>query len=236
MENSNLLIKKLEFVMAVVMLSIIYICSVVTNGEVIGVYNQTKDKVVVMIDAGHGGNDPGKVSLNNDFEKDINLEIALKLRDILVSQDIIVVMTRETDTGLYEEGAKNKKTSDMKNRVELIEEKQVDIMISIHANSYVDENVCGAQVFYYKSSADGENLAKHIQKNISKVSSLNNKREAKSNGDYYLLKKSNVPAVIVECGFLSNVVELAMLKDENYQRQIAWSIHLGLMEYINDKY
>ena len=233
MENNAVIKKKLELYMGIVMICIIYACSINTKKESVSAYNQTEDKITIMVDAGHGGNDPGKVSVSNDLEKDINLQIALKLRDILKSQDIEVVMTRETDDGLYEEGVSNKKVSDMKKRVELAKDKQVDMVVSIHANSYVNDSVCGAQVFYYKDSDGGEVLAELIQKNISKVSTLNSDRDAKPNNDYYILRNVSVPSVIVECGFLSNPAEASMLKNEEYQRKIAWSIHLGIMEYLN---
>lgn len=233
MEKNAAIKKKLELYMGIVMICIIYACSINTKKESVSAYNQTEDKITIMVDAGHGGNDPGKVSVSNDLEKDINLQIALKLRDILKSQDIEVVMTRETDDGLYEEGVSNKKVSDMKKRVELAKDKQADMVVSIHANSYVNDSVCGAQVFYYKDSEGGEALAKLIQKNISKVSTLNSNRDAKSNNDYYILRNVSVPSVIVECGFLSNPAEASMLKNEEYQRKIAWSIHLGIMEYLN---
>ena len=219
--------------MGILMICIVYACSMQTKRESISTYNQTRDRITVMIDAGHGGNDPGKVSLNNDLEKDINLDIALKLEEILKNQDIEVIMTRRDDNGLYEEGVSNKKNSDMRKRVELSKEKNADLVVSVHANSYVEESVCGAQVFYYKSSEDGKLLAQSIQKHISQVSTMNSKRSAKSNNDYYLLRNISVPAVIVECGFLSNAAEAAMLKN---QRKIAWSIHLGIMEYLNEKY
>ena len=100
MENNAVIKKKLELYMGIVMICIIYACSINTKKESVSAYNQTEDKITIMVDAGHGGNDPGKVSVSNDLEKDINLQIALKLRDILKSQDIEVVMTRETDDGL----------------------------------------------------------------------------------------------------------------------------------------
>lgn len=236
MEKNSIVKRYLELLMGVLMVAIIYSFSVDNGRRTLNVYNQTKDKIVVMVDAGHGGNDPGKVSISNDLEKDINLQIALKLEEILKHQDIEVVMTRRDDNALYEDGVSNKKNSDMKKRVELSKEKNVDLIVSIHANSYVEEEVCGAQVFYFKGSEGGKLLADSIQNNISEVSVLNNKRVAKANSDYYLLRNVTAPAVIVECGFLSNVQEAALLKNSEYQRKIAWSIHLGIMEYLNEKY
>lgn len=228
--------KKMELFMGIIMLCIVYAFSINAKGKSVGVYNQTKDNIVVLVDAGHGGDDPGKVSLNNDLEKDINLAIALKLEEILRSQNIEVLMTRREDKGLHQEGASNKKISDMKTRTDMANKNNVDIVISIHSNSYVDGDVCGAQVFYYGKSEKGEKLAKFIQNNVSKVSVLNSKRSAKANSDYYIIKNVSNPAVIVECGFLSNVAETALLKNEDYQRKIAWSIHMGILEYLNEEY
>ena len=113
----------------------------------------------VVIDAGHGGNDPGKIGVDDSLEKDLNLIIAKKVQKILEQQGITVVMTRETDAGLYEEQTSNKKVQDMKNRCALINETRPDCVVSIHQNSYHEEYVNGAQVFYYGTSQEGQKLA-----------------------------------------------------------------------------
>ena len=152
----------------------------------------------MVIDAGHGGADPGKVGINGALEKDINLQIAIRLKSLLQAQDIKVVMTREDEGGLYDEDASNKKVQDMKRRIAIIEEAQPDVVISIHQNSYHEEYVHGAQVFYYNTSATGKKLAELIQKCFVRTVDSENKREPKGNDSYYLLKKTSRPIVIVE--------------------------------------
>lgn len=188
----------------------------------------------IIIDAGHGGKDPGKVGSSGTLEKDINLQIALYLKEILKAQDINVLMTREEDKELTTNET-NRKISDMKERLSLIQKSNADLVISIHQNSYTSTNVYGAQCFYHTDSAEGKQLAAIIQNQIITSTNQTKIREIKSNNDYYLLKHSPVPTVIVECGFLSNPEEEKLLLTETYQRNIAWAIHLGIIQYINIK-
>lgn len=194
------------------------------------------DKIVVVIDAGHGGFDPGKVGINKALEKDINLSIAYKLKSLLEQNDIEVIMTRTNDKGLYRKSDHNKKMVDMKNRIMTINRSNAIIAISIHQNSFSQQSSRGAQVFYYKTSEEGKMLAEIIQKSLKDTLKDGNRRLAKGNDKYYLLKNSRYPLVIVECGFLSNWEEANLLCEENYQEKLAWAIHLGIMEYINKKY
>lgn len=192
-----------------------------------------KAKFCVVIDAGHGGVDPGKVGINGSLEKDINLEIAKKLKKFLEAEDVEVIMTRADGNGLYDENASNKKVQDMKRRIAIIEEAQPEIVVSVHQNSYHEEYVHGAQVFYYTGSTTGKKLAELIQDCFVAGVDSENKREAKANDSYYLLKKTSRPIVIVECGFLSNREEEEKLNTETYQEKAAWAIHMGVMRYLN---
>ena len=173
--------------------------------------------------------------MDGSLEKDINLEIAKKLKAYLEASDVEVVMTREEDKGLYGEKDSHKKTADMKNRCDLINETQPELVVSIHQNSYHEENVSGGQVFYYKDSEKGKKLAEILQKRFDFVLGEKNKRLAKPNGNYYLLLHVRQPIVIVECGFLSNWKEAAALNTEDYQNRMAWTIHMGVMEYLNSQ-
>lgn len=191
----------------------------------------TKQKTIV-IDAGHGGDDPGKIGINDALEKDINLQIAYKLKMFLEMEDIHVVMTRETEAGLYSKEAQNKKSDDMKRRCQIIDEAQPCFTVSIHQNSYHEEAIHGAQVFYYDQSAEGKEIAECIQKHLIERVERENTRVAKGNGSYYLLKKTQNPTVIVECGFLSNYEEAEKLADDYYQEKIAWAIHMAVIELL----
>ena len=195
----------------------------------------SKKKPCVVIDAGHGGKDPGKVAINGALEKDINLEIAIKLQQFLELEDVEVILTRESDAGLYDENASNKKVQDMKRRVEVIEQAAPVLTVSIHQNSYHEEYVHGAQTFYYENSEQSKVLAEKIQQMLLNDVDKENKRVAKSNDSYYLLKKTSSPIVIVECGFLSNSEEAQKLESDYYQEKVAWAIHLGILQYINSQ-
>lgn len=171
--------------------------------------------------------------MDGSLEKDINLQIALKLQKFLELQDVNVILTRDSDMGLYDENASNKKVQDMKNRVALIEESRPDLVISIHQNSYHEEYVHGAQVFYYAGSEKSKGLAERIQQVMALELDRDNARQAKANDSYYLLKKTSAPIVIVECGFLSNYEEAQKLSSDLYQEKVAWAIHLAVMQCLN---
>lgn len=193
------------------------------------------EEVCIVLDAGHGGFDPGKIGVDGQKEAEINLAITLKVKDYLEANDVKVVMTRETAEGLYDEGADNKKVQDMKRRIELMEEAKPLATVSIHQNSYTEEYVNGAQVFYYGESKEGEKLADLLQEALREYLNPQNHRQKKANNSYYLLKKTQIPTVIVECGFLSNEKEAKLLADEEYQDKVAWAIHMGIMQYVNEK-
>lgn len=192
-------------------------------------------ETLIILDAGHGGNDPGKIGVDGVLEKELNLQIAKKVEKLLRQQDKEVLMTRESDKGLYEEHAANKKVQDMRKRCEIMNEEQPACVVSIHQNSYHEEAIHGAQVFYYGTSAESRRLAEFLQAELIKVSERENRREAKANDTYYLLKKTKAPIVIVECGFLSNWQESGRLQEEDYQDEIAWAVHLGILKYLNEK-
>ena len=196
---------------------------------------QKTEQFCVVIDAGHGGDDPGKIGINGALEKEVNLQIAEKLKMFLEASDVKVVMTRENDGGLYDENASNKKVQDMKRRIQIIEEAQPQLAVSIHQNSYGEEYVNGAQVFYYNGSVKSKELAEMIQNRMIQYLDPENHRQAKANDSYYLLKKTGKPIVIVECGFLSKSAEAEKLCDNYYQEKVAWNIHMSIMQYLNTR-
>ena len=144
-------------------------------------------------------------------------------------------MTRTEDKGLYSDSSTNKKTEDMRNRCNIIDTSGAVLAVSIHQNSYHQEGVKGAQVFFYKQSDEGEVLAKCIQESLAEGLDKTNKRQAKSNDSYYLLRKTKTPTVIVECGFLSNYEEAGKLVGEDYQKQVAKAIFNGIENYLKHK-
>ena len=159
----------------------------------------------------HGGDDPGKIGINKAKEKEINLKIAKELEKLLTNEGIKIIMTRTDDGGLYQESSKNKKVEDMRRRCEIITEAKPVFTVSIHQNSYPEESVKGAQVFYYGQSDEGKDLAETLQKTLVQQLDPQNHRQAKANESYFLLKKTPSPTVIVECGFLSNSQEADLL-------------------------
>ena len=142
-------------------------------------------KRTVVLDSGHGGFDPGKESSDGILEKHINLAIAERLKELLEKEGIRVVMTRTDDNGLYTESDSNKKIADMKKRCAIIDAAKADIVVSIHQNSYQSPEVKGAQVFYYKHSAEGKKLAQILQKSLKENLDTENKRQEKEDSTYY---------------------------------------------------
>lgn len=189
-------------------------------------------KKVIVIDPGHGGFDPGKVGVTGVLEKEINLKIALKLKEILEKKQYKIIMTRTEDKGLYEEGDSNKKRTDLRNRVEIINQSEAIMAVSIHQNSFSDGSSFGTQVFYHGASEDGKKIANLLQETIKSKIADGNHRVAKANESYYMLKKTKCPLVIVECGFLSNAKEEQLLSTEEYQKKMAEAISEGILLYL----
>ena len=190
--------------------------------------NVQAQKEVVVIDAGHGGHDPGKVGVNDALEKDINLQIAEKVKKLLEKNNIEVVMTREDDV------MEDTKLEDMKKRVALINKTKPAITVSIHQNSYSDQSVKGAQVFYYVNSDVSQEAASLMQEELRKVDTSNT-RQIKSNSDFYMLIKTEVPTIIVECGFLSNPGEAEKLITDEYQEEMAQAICDGIITWLSQR-
>jgi len=166
------------------------------------------------------------VGVNQALEKDINLQIAKKLEQILKEKNVKVIMTREEEERLADSN-----TEDLKERVRIINNKKPTLAVSIHQNSYSDKNVQGAQVFYYKNSSEGKKAAITLQEALLAVDS-GNTRQAKANDTYYMLKKTEVPLIIVECGFLSNPKEAEKLIKKEYQQELAEALSSGILEYL----
>lgn len=200
-----------------------------TSGGVLG-------SRTVIVDAGHGGFDGGASARDGTVEKDINLSIALKLRDVLDTLGYSVIMTRETDRDTADESeqtVRRKKVSDIKNRMKIIEENPDALFVSIHQNHYGGEIYHGTQVFYSNNDPNSELLAKNIQQTVKALLQPQNERAVKKTGtEIFLLYHARIPAVMVECGFLSNAEEAKKLEDDGYQSTMALSIACGITNYL----
>ncbi len=227
--------KKIRFGMVLVLLSSALLVgktiSVVVSGDMV---TEEKRGKVVVVDPGHGGSDPGKIGVNDCKEKDINLQIALKVKEGLEKENIQVIMTREDENGLSSPDAMNHKAEDMKKRIEIINESDAGLAISIHQNSYTTEDVKGAQVFYFTHSKEGKMMAEIMQENF-RLANPANQRQAKENSTYYMLKKTEIPTIIVECGFLSNWEEAKKLVTPEYQEKTAQIICDGIMKILQQE-
>lgn len=193
----------------------------------------------IIIDAGHGGIDPG--AMNKDqtiLEKDVNLKIATKVKELIEASGAVVILTRNDDTSLYtEEDGKTirqKYNENLKNRKKIIEESSADMFVSIHLNAFPQVKYYGAQTFYPYGKEDDKKLAKSIQGELKRVVDKTNNRVIKPRDDIYLLKDNEIPSTLIECGFLSNEKEAKLLNDEKYQEEIAWSIYVGIQKYYSE--
>lgn len=223
-----IVIKKEKILIFLFTTIVLYAIVFLNNKKTVETFYMPVSKKVIVIDSGHGGWDPGKVADNNTLEKDINLEISKKLQSYLEQGDCTVLLTRAMDEAL----GKTKK-EDMSGRITIANNTNSDLFISIHQNAYTDERVIGAQVFYFNTSENSKKLAKYIQEQLNTIINTDRPKEEKENKNYYILKKSNIPSVIVECGFLSNSIEKEKLLDDDYQNKIAWAIYKGISNYYN---
>lgn len=226
--------KRVELAMAICVILAAFVLA--RQGAVFVISDAASSKkICIVVDAGHGGLDPGKVGVNDALEKDINLDLALKLRELLEKKGIEVILTRDSDTGLYSESSNNKKVEDMQNRCQIITDANPVFTVSLHQNSYTTADVKGAQVFYYGQSAEGKKLADIIQSSLIERVDPDNNRAAKANESYYLLKKTPTPTVIVECGFLSNPEEAELLQTTEYQDKLVRAIYMGILDYLQQE-
>lgn len=206
------------------------ICALAKNHAV------TADSPTIVIDAGHGGMDPGKISASGIEEKDINLSIALYLKQLFENHGYNVVMTRTSDCDLSSKNSKHPKTEDLSKRTALMSQNNVAASVSIHQNSFEDSSSYGPQVFYFSSSKSGKALADSVLSALNASLGIKQPRQIKANKDYFILKKSTSPSVIVECGFLSNPDETLLLSDKTYQKKLAQAIYIGITDYLNQAY
>lgn len=193
-----------------------------------------KGECTVVIDAGHGGIDGGCVGkMTGVYESELNLTFAQNLAKQLENMGVSVRLTRSDGNGLYDPSQKNLKKSDMKRRKEIIEESNPTLVVSLHMNSFPLSSCSGAQTFFKKGSEEGEKFATCVQQELG-VQIEGAKKTAKV-GDYYIVNCTDIPAVLVECGFLSNPQEEALLQTKAYQTKLCYAIACGIVKYLNYK-
>ena len=194
---------------------------------------------LIIIDAGHGGEDGGASSASGILEKNINLAISLKIKTLLDTLGFETLMTRTDDSLIYDESCssmREKKVSDIHNRMSILEKYPNSIFLSIHQNHFSESKYNGAQVFYSKNNSESEVIAEILQQSICSQLQNDNDRMIKPSGtEIYLLYHAKTPAVMVECGFLSNAGEAQKLNDETYQTQMSMAIVDGLINYLNNR-
>lgn len=191
------------------------------------------DSKTVVIDVGHGGPDGG-ASAGDVLEKDLNLAVALKLRDVINSNGGTAVMTRESDEVAMGENGKYSKKADLSHRMDVLNSSNGDIFISIHMNKFTDAKYSGAQVFSSDNSNDSKRLGEAVQASLKNNLDNSNNRAAKGNErNVYILRNAKVPAILVECGFISNADELKKLTEDEYQQKLVEAIYKGIEDYYN---
>ena len=215
--------------------ALLVVCARVTD-NVVPASASADERPVIVVDAGHGGLDGGAVGANGTLEKDVNLSVALHLRDMLELSGFNVVLTRDEDISIYDagvEGIRNQKLSDMDNRLEIVQSYPDSIFLCIHQNNYTDPQYFGGQMFYNNNNPDNRTLAQIMQNRFAQLQQGND-REIKLSGDeLYLLKSNPNPSLMIECGFLSNPDEEAKLASTEYQQQVAFTIYSGVLEFID---
>lgn len=193
------------------------------------------EKPVIILDAGHGGVDPGAIGVNQVREKDINLAITLCLRDMLLANGYKVVTIREDDISIHDPQytkISQIKTSDLKNRLKIIESYPNAIALSIHQNKFGQSSSHGAQIFYGRNNENSQILAQKLQESFQCNLQPDNQRQIKrSTSDVYIIHNATIPIVLVECGFLSNPEDCRNLSDEGYQKKVAFTIFMGISSY-----
>lgn len=227
-------------------LSVIFICFMISilfanynnfsDAELIETMTLPVSNKVIVLDAGHGTPDEGATSSDGTSEASINLKITLKLQKLLESSGATVILTRFDENAIYELDAKTisqKKVSDIKNRVKIGNESSADVFVSIHLNKIPEKQYYGWQTFYKDGNEDSKLLATSIQNNLNTAINTTNNRVPLKLDNVYIMKHVEIPIALVECGFLSNDAEEALLVTDEYQNKLAWGIYNGIMDYFN---
>lgn len=226
--------KRILYIISVLIISVAFTSIKSNSEETVLTASVPVSNHIIILDAGHGNPDGGAESADGVTEQEINLEIVLKLQELLEQSGSVVILTRSDENGIYDadkETIREKKVSDMKNRVEIGNDSEAEIFVSIHLNKIPQEQYSGHQTFYQKNSEESKELATFIQDNLNFTIQKESKREILSLTGKYIMDNVKIPTVTVECGFLSNSKEAKLLQTEDYQTKIAWGIYTGIMDY-----
>ena len=226
--------KRIAIVVMSVFVSIFAFIFVTDKQEMIPTVSLPVSGKTIVIDAGHGKPDEGAESSKGTTEAETNLKIALKLQNLLEQSGSSVILTRSDENAIYDIDAKTlkqKKISDIRNRVKIGNESSADIFVSIHLNKIPQQQYDGWQTFYKDGNEQGKKLAEKIQNNLNDAIQKENKRVAKTIDNVYIIKHVEIPTTIVECGFLSNPEEEKLLLEDEYQNKLAWGIYNGIIDY-----
>lgn len=234
--------KKFRFVLLVLLLVLIIIvliiagCGLFVHNEKVSSASLTKDFVVVL-DCGHGGADGGAVGADGTAEKNINLALGFKFREILEENGYPVVMTRDKDDFICDDHSaslREQNISDLHNRLKIAESYKNSVFISLHMNKYQEHQYWGSQVFYGPKNSESKLLAQCIRKSlINSVQKGNERQLKKMDSNVYIIYNATNPAILLECGFMSNPQELNRFKNEKYQSKFVYNLYLGLVDYLN---
>lgn len=228
-------IKVIALVFAVLLVSNVFIGAYTNSDSYAAALQLESERRLIIIDAGHGGEDPGAVGVTGDYEKDLNLAIAKEIGDILISRGYAVLYTRTEDKLLYtdEENVKGiRKISDLKNRCKIAAEYPEATFISIHMNSYASSKYSGLQVYYSTKNEESYALARSVQERVKSELQPDNNRKIKEGKSIYVLENIDNTAILIECGFLTNPEECKKLSEKEYQKQLSLSIVYGIIEYV----
>lgn len=204
----------------------------IKNPLYLGAFSNSHN-LTIIIDAGHGIPDGGAVGINGTIEQKINLAISKKIQEILEGKGIKTIMTRNDENGLYDYEAdiKNTKRQDMKKRLEIMKNSNADLFISIHMNFFSGTNVNGLRVFYDSNHGDIKPLAEKIQSNMHDITGAKTTTVKTADTNLFLMKNPPIPALLIECGFLSNADEESKLNNDDYQSRLAWAIADSIEKY-----
>lgn len=227
--------KRISFILIILMISVVSFA--INNAKLentISTVSLPASGKTIVLDAGHGYPDEGAESANGVSEANINLIITKKVQSLLEQSGCNVILTRSDENGIYDLNAmtlREKKVTDIKNRVKIGNESSADVFVSIHLNKIPQSQYYGWQAFFKQNDKESEELAKSLQEELNSSIQRENKREALKITGKYIIEHVEIPIAIIECGFLSNPEEERLLQQNEYQDRIAWGIYNGIMDY-----